>query len=262
MELVRQGRIGKLKSVEVVLGKNEVGGPFAVSEPPPNLNWDLWQGQAQATPYIYQRSHGTFRWWYEYAGGQLTDWGAHHIDIAQWAINEYPVEVESVATLPHVKNGYNVPLDFKATLKYPGGVAMTVGDTGRNGITFVGEAGRIFVNRGTLSGKAVENLASNPLPRQALTLYDFDNLDRPIRTGKLDSIINHMGNFFDCVHTRRTPISDIESQHRSATSCHLANISSRLGRSLKWNSRSETFVDDAQANSYLKREQRPQFAVV
>ncbi len=145
---------------------------------------------------------------------------------------------------------------------YPSGVEMTVSDTGRNGLMFVGENGRLFVNRGVLSGKIADELTQTPIPRESYRLYDFDNLDRPPRSGKLDAIINHLGNFFDCVSARRQPISDVESQHRTATTCHLANISVRLGRPLKWNAQSEHFRDNAEANSYLKREQRPQYAVV
>lgn len=262
VEMVRQGRIGKLKTVEVVLGKNEVGGPYDVDTPPPNLNWDLWQGQTPDVPYIYERSHYTFRWWYEYSGGQMTDWGAHHIDIAQWAIGEYPVEIESTAKFPHVENGFNVAIDYTATYKYPSGVVMTVLDDGRNGIMFTGDQGRIFVNRGTLSGKPVEDLVHDPLPRESFQLYDFDNLDRPPRSDKLESIINHMGNFFDCVQSRKRPISDVESQHRSVSTCHLGNISMWLGRPLKWDAQGERFVDDAEADARLKREQRAEYAVV
>ena len=87
VEMVRAGRIGKLQRVEVVLGKNKVGGPFSRKSVPGNFNWDLWQGQTPDVPYLEERSHYTFRWWYEYSGGQMTDWGAHHLDIAQWAIN-------------------------------------------------------------------------------------------------------------------------------------------------------------------------------
>src|SRR5207253_2041080 len=114
----------------------------------------------------------------------------------------------------------------------------------------------------TLSGKLADELKKKPLPRESFKLYDFDNLERPPRSGKLDSIVNHMGNFFDCVAARRVPISNVESQHRSATTCHIANISMRLGRPLKWNPESETFLGDAEANSYLKREQRPLYAVI
>jgi myo-inositol 2-dehydrogenase/D-chiro-inositol 1-dehydrogenase len=261
-ELVRQGRIGKLKSVDIVLNKNAVGGPFAVTLPPPNLNWDMWQGQTPDTPYVYQRTHYTFRWWYEYSGGQMTDWGAHHVDIAQWAINEYPVEIESRAKLPKVKNGYNVAGDFTVNYKFPSGIVMTIRDTGRNGILFTGDEGRLFVNRGGISGKAVDELANKPFPRDAFQLYDFDNHVRPPRSGKLDALLNHMGNFFDCVTARKSPISDVASQHRSITTCHLGNISMWLGRPLKWDPHTEMFINDREANSRLKREQREKYKVV
>ncbi|MCI0335127.1 MAG: Gfo/Idh/MocA family oxidoreductase [Planctomycetes bacterium] len=260
-EMVRQGRIGRLQRVDIVLGKNLVGGPFRIGDPPPNINWDLWQGQTASVPYIHERCHYTFRWWYEYSGGQMTDWGAHHIDIAQWAIGENPIEVEATSTMPTVENGYNVAIDFEAIYRYPSGVVMTVGDTGRNGILFTGDEGRIFVNRGTLSGKPVEDLAHNPLPRESFRLYDFDNLDRPPRSDKLDSIVNHMGNFFDCIKVRKRPISDVESQHRSVTTCHLGNIAMWVGRPLKWDSQAEHFIDDSEANSRLQRPQRPGFEI-
>ncbi len=256
IEMVRQGRIGRLERVEVILGKNVTGGPFAVSQPPPHLNWDRWQGQTPAVPYIEQRCHYTFRWWYEYSGGQMTDWGAHHLDIAQWGIGELPVEISGQAKLPDVPNGYNVAVDFYAEYKYPGGVVMTVSDTGRNGVMFIGSEGRIFVNRGTISGKPVEDLEQQPLPRDQFKLYALDNLSRPERMGKLDSIINHMGNFFDCIQSRQMPISDVVSQHQSVTTCHLGNIAMRLGRPLKWDPQAEQFVGDEDANKWLRREPR------
>jgi len=261
VEMVRQGRIGKLQRVDVVLGKNKTGGPFPERLVPGHLNWELWQGQTPAVPYIEERCHYTFRWWYEYSGGQMTDWGAHHLDIAQWGIGSYPVEIEGQAKFPEVPNGYNVALDFAARYTYANGVEMTVADTGRNGIMFTGTEGRIFVNRGTVEGKPIEDLAGNPLPRDQFNVYDFDNLDRPERMGKLDAIVNHMGNFFDCIRTRRTPISDVESQHRSVTTCHLGNISMHLGRKLTWDPDKELFVGDEEANSRLSRPQRPSYRI-
>ncbi len=261
VEMVRQGRIGELKSVDVVLGKNETGGPFQPRAIPLNFNWDLWQGQTPHVPYLAERSHYTFRWWYEYAGGQMTDWGAHHLDIAQWAIDSLPIEVDGEATWPKQVDGFNVPVDFKVQYRFANGVTLTVSDTGRNGILFTGAQGRIFVNRGTLEGKPVEELKQTPLAREQWQLYEFDNLDRPARAGKLDAIINHMGNFFDCIESRSTPISDIESQHRSATTCHLGNICLRLGRKLTWDPNTEQFVNDHAANAYLSREQRAGYEV-
>ncbi|MCH7727135.1 MAG: Gfo/Idh/MocA family oxidoreductase [Planctomycetes bacterium] len=262
VELVRQGRIGKLRRVDVVLGKNKTGGPFPRRAVPAHLNWDLWRGQTPDVPFVEERCHYTFRWWYEYSGGQMTDWGAHHLDIAQWAINSFPVEIDGVAKYPSIKDGFNVAIDFGVTYRYANGVTMTVADTGRNGIMFTGDKGRVFVNRGTISGKAVEDLAANPLPRNALNVYRGDNLKRPERAGKLDAIINHMGNFFDCVESRQTTISDVESQHRSVSTCHLGNISMQLGRPLKWNPVTQKFVDDAKADELLGRQQRNGFEVV
>ena len=261
VEMVRAGRIGKLQQVDVVLGKNKTGGPFPAKPVPGNLNWDLWQGQTPDVPYLEERSHYTFRWWYEYSGGQMTDWGAHHLDIAQWAIDSLPVEIEGKAQYPTVNDGFNVAVDFHAKYRYANGVVMTVADTGRNGIMFTGDQGRLFVNRGTISGKPVEDLKQQPLNREDMKVYAFDNQDRPERAGKLDAIINHMGNFFDCIEARKSPISDVESQHRSVSTCHLGNIAMREDRVLTWDPELELFPEDEKANRWLAREQRSGFQI-
>ena len=261
IEMVRQGRIGKLQRVDVVLGPNKTGGPVPVRRVPACLDWNMWQGQTPDVPYIEERCLFTFRWWYEYSGGQMTDWGAHHLDIAQWGINSLPVEISGTATYPDIKYGFNVATHYSADYTYANGVVMTVRESGRNGMMFTGDKGRIFVNRGTVSGKPVEDLASNPLPREEFQVYDFDNLARPPRAGKMDAIINHMGNFFDCIETRKTPISDVESQHLSVSTCHLGNISMHLGRPLKWNPEKEEFIDDPEANAMLRREQRAGYEI-
>ncbi len=263
-EIIRAGRIGKLRKVTVTLGKNKQGGPFKIEQPPTHLNWDMWQGQTPAVPYIKERCHYTFRWWYEYSGGQITDWGAHHVDIAQWGMNmdaSGPVEIDGKAKFPNIPNGYNVAIDFEAKMVYPNGVEMVILDHGRNGVMLEGEKGRVFVNRGTVAGKPIDDLQYNPFPREQYRLYAHDNLTRPPRSGKLDAIVNHMGNFFDCIKTRNTPISDVVSQHRSVSVCHLANISMRLGRKLKWDLEKELFVGDDEANGMLSREQRKPYQI-
>jgi predicted dehydrogenase len=261
VEMVRAGRIGRLERVEVVLGKNEVGGPFAARPVPATLDWNLWQGQTPDVPYVPERCHFNFRWWQAYSGGDLTDWGAHHVDIARWAIGAEPVEVDGKARYPTTPGGYDVPIEYSVRYRFANGVEMTVGDTGRNGILFTGSEGRLFVNRGTLAGKPVEDLKDRPLPREAFTLYDFDNRSRPDRSGKIDAIVNHMGNFFDCVAARRQPIADVESGHRSVSVCHLGNISCKLGRVLEWDPAAERFVSDAEADGLLSRPQRKGFEV-
>jgi myo-inositol 2-dehydrogenase / D-chiro-inositol 1-dehydrogenase len=260
VELVRGGRIGKLQQVDVVLGKNVVGGPFIPGPAPRSLNWNLWQGQTPDTPYIEERCHYTFRWWLEYSGGQMTDWGAHHLDIAQWAIDSEPVRFSGSAVFPDTPRGYNVPRDFESVIEFANGVRLTVSDTGRNGILFTGEHGRIFVNRGSLEGRAVEELGQLPLQREDFRLY-ADNLTRPPRAGKLDAIVNHMGNFFDCVTDRQQPLSDVITSHRTASLCHLANIALRVGRPLRWDAATQQCPDDPQANGMLAREQRAGFEV-
>ncbi len=263
-ELVQQGRIGKLQKIIVTLGKNKIGGPFATGPVPAHFNWNLWQGPTPEVPYIAERTHYTFRWWYEYSGGQMTDWGAHHVDIAQWGAgmqHSGPVEIDGRADFPNVPDGYNVALNYSARMHYANGVELEIVDNGRNGVMFEGDGGRIFANRGVVAGVAVDRLKDEPLERDQYKLYDFDNLDRPPRSGKLDAIVNHMGNFFDCVRERKQPISDVESQHRSVSVCHLANISMRLGRKLSWNPEAEEFVGDAEANNWLRREQRKGFEI-
>jgi myo-inositol 2-dehydrogenase/D-chiro-inositol 1-dehydrogenase len=264
VEMIRQGRIGRVRRVQVVLGKNQTGGPFAVSAPPADFNWDLWQGQTPNVPYLKERTHYTFRWWYEYSGGQMTDWGAHHVDIAQWAVGAErsgPVEIDGRATFPTVADGYNVATNFSVKLRYADGIEVEVLDDGRNGILFEGDAGRIFVNRGTLTGEPVEMLKDRPLDRENYMVYRHDNRSRPEREGKLDAIINHMGNFVDCLRTRQEPLSDVVSQHRSVSACHLANISMRLGRPLKWDPVAERFVGDDEANRWLSRPQRAGYEI-
>jgi len=261
-ELVRAGRIGKLRRVTCATDKNPTGGPFPTRPIPKHFNWDIWQGQTPDVPYIEERSHYTFRWWYEYSGGKMTDWGAHHIDIAQWAINSLPVSINGKATLPNISNGYNVAIDFSATIGYANGVELLVRDSGRKGILFEGEQGQLFVNRGTIEGHPIKNIKKHPLPRREFALYPAENFDRSKRAGKLDSIINHMGNFFDCIETRKTPISSIEDSHRTVSTCHLANISMRLGRPLKWDPAKEQFVGDAEADKWLRRDQRHGYEVV
>jgi myo-inositol 2-dehydrogenase/D-chiro-inositol 1-dehydrogenase len=260
-EMVRQGRIGRLRKVEVVLGKNEVGGPFHAEPVPPQLDWNLWQGQTPDVPYVPERCHFKFRWWQAYSGGDLTDWGAHHIDIARWAIGGNPVEIDGRARYPDTPGGYDVPVEYSIRYRFANDVEMMVSDTGRNGILFTGSEGRIFVNRENLSGRPVEDLRDRPLPRESFMLYDFDDHSRAERAGKIDAIVNHMGNFFDCITSRRQPIADIESGHRSASICHLGNISCRLGRPLRWDPQAERFLSDPEADALLSRPQRPGFEV-
>lgn len=263
-EMVRAGRLGKLKQVTVTINANPTGGPFENAPVPPHLNWDLWLGPAPEVPYCKERCHYTFRWWYEYSGGKMTDWGAHHIDIAQWGIGaDYsgPVEIDGKAKFPNVKNGYNVPPWYEARMTYAGGLEVLVRCEGKIGVLFEGDKGSIFVTRGSIKSTPEELVKGDAMPREQYGLYGHDNLERTAKVGKLDAIHNHMGNFFDCIKTRNKPISDVVSQHRSVSACHLGTISMRLGRKLTWDPEKERFVGDDEANTWLRREQRKPYRI-
>ncbi len=258
--LVQHGRIGKVRRVTVSVDPGKTGGPFQATSPPPHLDWDLWLGPAPKVPYIQERCHWTFRWWYEYSGGKLTDWGAHHVDIAQWAIGMQhtgPTTVQGTATFQQkLKEGrptrddtFNTAVEFEVKCQFASDIEMVI-NSSANGILFEGDQGRFFVNRGKLVGKPVEDLANNPLPEDALT-----KLYRGKKPG------NHMGNFFECMRTREQPISDVFTHHRTLSTCHLANISLRLGRKLAWDPEAEQIVGDDQANSWLARESRQEYAI-
>jgi predicted dehydrogenase len=243
-ELVRNGRIGKIKTIEARIGSNPRGGPFKPMPVPAELDWDLWLGPTPKVTYLRERCHGTFRWWYEYSGGKMTDWGAHHNDIAQWGLgmdDSGPVAVEARGEEPSKDpNSYNIHPDFEITFTYANGARLVSMSRGINGVHFAGEDGQwIFVSRGTINASDPRILQA-PLPGNAVRLYESTN---------------HMGNFIECVRSRKKPICDVEIGHRSVSVCHIGNIALRLGKKLKWDPVKEQF-DDADANKWLSREMR------
>ena len=265
--MVQEGRIGTVKRVTCVIGTGSSGGPFEKTEPPAGLNWDVWLGQAPAVDYIKQRCHGTFRWWYEYSGGKLTDWGAHHVDIAQWAIGmdqsgplslEVPLVEHDVPFLrgqPTLDDRFNTATRFTVRCLFPNNVEMHIrnnaSDLGiTNGILFEGEKGSFFVSRNALRGEAVEGLKENPIAESTLVA---------LRKGK--PLSSHMANFVECCRDRSTPVSDVWSHHRALSTCHLANIALRLNRKLEWNPETEQVIGDDEANAMQRREARKGYEV-
>ncbi len=258
VELVRNGRIGTLREVTVTLPFwSTKGGPFANTPVPPELDWDFYQGQAPEHEYCFPRTHfvngGGWRWWYEYAGGIMTDWGNHHMDIAHWGMDlesSGPLTIEGTAQFPNAgqANCYSTPDRFQVRMNYPGGIQLLYegAENDRNGIMFAGDKGRVFVNRGGVYGKPFEELAENPLPDDAWRVRPSDD---------------HMTNFFHCVKTREKPVSPVEIQHRTITACHLANLAVRLKRRLTWNPETQEIIGDDDANSWQQRQQRKPFTI-
>jgi predicted dehydrogenase len=245
-ELVRNGRVGKVHTVEARIGDNPTGGPFKVADVPKGLDWDFWQGPTHDVPYIKERCHYEFRWWYEYSGGKLTDWGAHHNDIAQWALGtdlSGPVYVTGSGTDPSKKpNSYNCHPHFAVTATYADGTALVTSSDGENGNRFIGDRGWLFVNRERIEASEPK-LIDEKLPEDATRLYKSND---------------HFANFFDCVRTRKLPVCDVAIGHRSASVCHIEAIALRLGIPLQWDPAAEQFVGPRaeQGNAMLARPMR------
>lgn len=288
VELVRNGRLGRLKQIWVASPYYSTkGGPFPKEPIPSGLDWNMYQGQAPERDYCRQRTRGTFRWWYEYSGGGVTDWGNHHLDVAHWGMDcEFtgPATVEARGIFPNGNDpmSFNTADRFFSRMQYPNGLellqfsalgdrklygdvkaheAMTpeevdrlVGkDTpeeiktfNRDGIMFIGDEGRIFVNRGGVYGRPFEELKKNPLPD-----------DR----WRVPPSKDHMANFVQCIKTRQEPISPVRLQHRTISACHLTNISMRLGRKIQWNGQTEQIMGDDEANGWQQREQRSPYEI-
>ncbi len=283
MAIVQEGRLGRINKMEVSIGGAPTSPALPVAEVPRGLDWDRWLGpapevdyrflQPEATgnnkrkPRPHTNAHYEFRWWYEYSGGKLTDWGAHHVDIAMWALRlngqtEGPLSIGGTAKHPvEFKEGYavqndcyNTASEFRFSAKFPGDTEMIIKHND-NGILIEGDKGRIFVNRGKLTGAPVEALESNPLADDAIQkVYKGLPMENNERKG-------HWANFLNCVKTRQEPISDVHSHMEMLNVCHLAGISARFGRELKWDAKAEQIIGDDQANAFLARPYRKGFEI-
>jgi predicted dehydrogenase len=273
--MVQSGRLGKNVNAHLAIGGAPSGGPFESTETPNDIDWNLWVGPAPEAGYCEERRK-SFRWFFEYSGGKMTDWGAHHIDIAQWALapgEDGPVKISGTGKFPSsvpsdfnwksfldgeasLPNGFNTATQFHLNLTFSNGATMSVNhhfkresdgvDFG-NGILFEGDEGRIFVNRGKLQGSPVDRLTDED---RAELSQDIVQLCKGKQPG------SHMKNFFDCIADGGKPISDVWSHHRTMTSCHLCNIALMLGRDLSWDPKAERFVNDPQADALMSRKSR------
>jgi myo-inositol 2-dehydrogenase / D-chiro-inositol 1-dehydrogenase len=276
--IVKSGRLGKKVNAFAAIGGSPPEGPFPFTSPPEGLDWDMWLGPAQPADFCLERRKD-FRWFYDYSGGKMTDWGAHHIDIAQWAMGHDhtgPVKISGTGKFGNVvpekfnwveyfegkaplPNGFQTPVTFGIDCEFADGSVLHVCDTYKraegnidfpNGILFEGEDGRIFVNRERLTGKPVEEMNE----------ADNKKLDEAVRKIYGSEPGDHMRNFFDCIKSRGTPIADVETHHRTMTTAHLCNIALMLGRDLKWDPKAEKFNGDEQATQLMSRPRREKYS--
>jgi len=276
--IVRGGYLGDNLQAHIAIGGAPAAGPFEATAAPDGLDWNMWLGPAPEALYMEERRK-MFRWFFEYSGGKMTDWGAHHIDIAQWGLgneNTGAVKVSGTGEFPSavpenfdfgrwfagniaLPNAFNALVKFNIRLEFANGTVMTVNDMyesedGKtkfaNGILFEGSEGRIMVNRGKLAGRPVE----------ALTDSDWQKINDSVAELYGGEPTGHMQNFFDCIESRKDPVSDVHTHHRTMTSCHLCNIALMLGRELQWDPQKEEFISDDQANALRIRPSRPGFS--
>ena len=247
-EIVRNGAIGKLHTVRCGLpgGTPDFGRTGDRQDPEPvpeGFNYDLWLGPAPEAPYAPARCHVNFRWILDYSGGQITDWGGHHPDIAQWGMGTEltgPVAIRNGQAQWAREKLWNTATDYYFEAIYENGVKLIVSSRVRGGVTFEGSDGWVWVNRGAIEASPLSLLDYEPGPG-GVRLYRSDH---------------HMRNFIDCVISRKEPVAPIEQAHRSITIAHLGNISLRLGRDLRWDPKTERVLDDDAANQMLSRPMR------
>ena len=242
-ELVRNGRIGKLHTIQVGLPGCGAMPPLGEEPVPDGFDYDMWLGPAPQAPYNKARCHWNFRYNFDYSGGHVTDWGAHHHDIAHWAMGTEhtgPVEVAGTGDFP--RDGFfNVPTDFNIECTYANGVRMITSSKFPNGNLFVGSEGSFFVDRGGITQPNPTSLLTTVIKPNEIQLYKSDN---------------HYRNFLDCVRSRAETITPAENAHRSITVAHISNIAMLLERKLRWDPAHERFVNDPEADRMLSRAMR------
>ncbi len=241
-ELLRNGKLGQIKEVHCTnYGSSKPASLYKLkTEPvPEGMDWDRWCGQTELVPFSFNRyltyEKPGWQWIREYSGGLLTNWGAHGLDMVQWALgadDTGPVEIIPAGKEP----------DSQVSFRYANGVIVRLDSTAEvlGGGHFVGAEGEMFMNRGKFNTKPIA------ISKEEL---GGDGVRLPVSNG-------HLQNWLDCIRSRERPVSDVEIGHRSATLCHLCGIARWLGRPLRWDPQKETFPGDEEANGYLDRPKR------
>ena len=274
-ELIRAGYIGKVVSARMGAYRNIMPG-FGVPEgaQPNDLDYDLWLGPAPARVYAPHRSLYHFRWFWDYSGGQMTNLGAHEIDIVQWTMGfQGPSAVSSSGGRFAVADDGETPDTQDALFEYPGMTASwshreaAAGSRRGYGLEFFGTKGSLFVNRAGF--EVFPDMKQDPValiptfqgqpgggPKRAETKPEPWIEPRKEAGNSGEQFGLHARNFLDCVKSRQRPVADVEDGHRTAVACHLANLSLRLGRKLKWDPEQESIAQDEEAMAMTVRPYR------
>jgi len=243
-ELIRNGRIGKVHTIRVDLmgGYWLRNGSYRPQQPipvPKGFDYDLWLGPAPWAPYIHGRCHWNFRWNYDYSGGMVTDWGAHFIDMAHWAMGTEetgPVEIEGRGEFPPNGALWNTATSFHFECKYANGMKLIV-KSGGGGVKWEGTDGWVENDNKTYPASVAKEIVG---PHE-IHLYESND---------------QHGNFIDCVKSRGRTAAPVEIAHRSISVAHLGNIAMLTGHKIKWNPEKEQILGDPGAGALLGRAYR------
>ncbi len=251
-ELVRNGGLGKILEVRAIAYSGPEPSPdepFPAQDIPQGLDWNRWLNQAESRPYN-KKWMGWMKW-RDFAGGEMTNWGAHGVDQIQWALGMDATGPIEISPITDGRNG-------QVSMKYANGVQVNYviepGKGPMGGAIFVCEKGKLEINR--------NKFTSNP-PEIAQQLLKSLNVEEEERKWS-DSLALwqakwHMQNWIDCIRSRKLPVADVEIGHRSVSVCHLANIARSANRKLHWDPKGEVFISDEAANQFLTRKRRPEF---
>jgi predicted dehydrogenase len=271
-ELVRNGRIGELKTVYVGLPGDPSGDEEPEMPVPPNLNYDIWLGSTPEVYYTEKRVHPQADYsrpgWLrceQFGAGMITGWGSHHIDSAHWAMGtEYtgPVEIWGKADFP-ASGLWDVHGIFRTEALYANGVRMIVSNELPNGIKFEGSEGWIFVTRGNYRATASDPVL-NEEGKAPLEASDPKMLQSKIGPNEIHLPVSndHHRNWLDSVKSRKEPIAPVEVAHRSCSACLVHHIAMKIDEKLHWDPDKERFIDNDKANSMLSRSQREPYTIL
>ncbi len=270
-ELVRNGRIGQLKTVYIGLPYDPAGNDEPEMPLPKGFDYDMWLGSTPETYYTEKRVHPQIGYdrpgWLrceQFGAGMITGWGAHHIDSAHWGMNtEYtgPIEISGTAQFP-ASGLWNVHGSFRTEARYANGVTMVISNDLPNGVKFEGTEGWLFVTRGNYSATASDPVSqgSNAKALDASNPKILTSVIGP-KEVHLTVSANHHGNWLESIQSRKPPVAPIEIGHRSCSACLLHHATMKLKRKLFWNPATEQFKNDPEANALLSRPQRAPYAL-
>jgi myo-inositol 2-dehydrogenase / D-chiro-inositol 1-dehydrogenase len=260
VKLIRDGEIGTVHHVAAGMTRNAMPG-FVARELKDGLtdalDWDLWLGPAPKVPFNPYRAIYHFRWFWDYSGGQMTNWGAHHLDIARWALGaDAPTAVAGFGGRYAIKDGGETPDVQQVIYNFPTAVVTwstrEVNQGDGAGLVFYGTKGTLDLARNGYKIRPETWTGQDPADPQKK--WEPAIQAKEMKGGDLDQ--QHVRNFLDCVKSRQHPNADVEEGHRSAVMCHLGNIATRLGRSLTWDAKNERVVNDDEANKLLTKPYR------